>query len=165
MVDNLSSVRINLGGPEYISSEGSVWYADKAYSRKHWGCLELASTDVLTTTDIIAGTEDAPLFQTVRMGEMFRYRFDLEPGKYLVRIFFAEIYWESSDAERQDIYLNNRCVLSNYNMFDEVGHDVAIEKIFYIKIKRDIFTIKFIGRSLPMHSGARASAIEVKKQS
>jgi hypothetical protein len=165
MVDNLSSIRINLGGPRYLSSEGSIWHADKAYSRKHCGCLELGSTDVLTTSDIIVGTEDAPILQTVRMGEMFRYRFDLNPGKYMVCIFFAEIYWESSEAEHQDIYLNNRCVLSNYNIFDEVGHDVATEKKFFIKIRRDLLTIKFKGRSLPMHSGARASAIEVKKQS
>ncbi|MFQ6040182.1 MAG: malectin domain-containing carbohydrate-binding protein, partial [Candidatus Poribacteria bacterium] len=42
-------------------------------------------------------------------------------GKYLVRILFAEIYWESSDAEEEDVYIQGDKVLSHFNIFDEAG--------------------------------------------
>jgi hypothetical protein len=84
----------------------------------------MAGTDVLTTSDGIAGTNDDPLFQTMRVGEMFRYRFTLTPGDYRVRLLFAEIYWESGDAEKEDIFVSGRKVLTGYNIFDEAGHDV-----------------------------------------
>lgn len=160
----MSDVRVNIGGGRYVSVKRDAWEADRAYSRGNWGCLDMASTDVLSTGDDVAGTDDPVLFRTIRMGEMFRYRFDLGPGKYLVRILFAEIYWETRDAEYQDVYLNGHKKISNYNIFDEVGHDVAIGKEFRLKIGEEGLELKFIGRSLPMHSGARACAIEVLRE-
>jgi hypothetical protein len=121
----------------------------------------MAGTDVLTTSDGIAGTNDDPLFQTMRVGEMFRYRFTLTPGDYRVRLLFAEIYWESGDAEKEDVFVSGRKVLSGYNIFDEAGHDVAVEKEFTARPSRETLDIRFIGQSLPMHSGARACGIEI----
>ncbi len=155
------SVRINLGGGRYLSAEKDVWEADRAYMGGLWGCLDMASTDILTTSDHIEGTEDVRLFQTIRVGESFRYRFDMDPGTYQVGILLAEIFWESEDAEPEDVYINERRVLENYNIFDEVGHDVAVEKRSEVESEDGIIEVKFVGKSLPMHSGARACAIEV----
>jgi hypothetical protein len=157
-----SHIRINLGGKEYKDSKGKIWHTDKAYTPGSWGCLSLPQTDVLTTTDPISNTQDPKLFQSVRMGEKMIYRFDLADGDYKVGILFAEIYWETGSAEQQDVYVQGKRVLRAFNIFDEAGHDAALVKKFRTKINNGKLEIKFVGRSLPMHSGARACAIEVR---
>ena len=159
---NRTTVRLNVGGPEYRDHAGRLWEADKAYHRGSWGCLDMATTDILSTMEPIDGTEDSLLFQTIRVGEEMRYRFDLPNGTYRVRILFAEIYWESSDAEQQEVYIQNRKALRDFNIFDEAGHDVAIEKNFTSKVTSGSLEIRFVGLSLPMHSGARACGIVVE---
>jgi len=155
-------IRVNLGGGAYTSPSGEEWSADRAYARGGFGCLDMALTDTLGTDDDIEGTEDDPLFRTIRVGEMFRYRFDVSPGKYAVRLLFAEIYWESSDAEMQDVYINGRRVIRDFNIFDEAGHDRYLCREFSTSVGDGGLEVKFVGMSLPMHHGARACAIEVK---
>ena len=162
LMDQEAIIRVNLGGPRYEDTQGHIWEADREYHPGSWGCQDAAITDVLSTKDHISGTKDAPLYQSIRVGEEMRYRFDLPNGPYRVRILFAEIYWESSDAERQDVYIQGRKVLRNFSMFDEVGHDVALEKSFETKVTQGHLDIRFVGLSLPMHSGARACAIEIE---
>ncbi len=156
-----TEIRVNLGGGRYEAHDGSIWEADRAYTGGGWGCLNMASTDVLTTGDEIARTADASLYQLMRVGEAFSYRFDVEPGDYLVRIHFAEIYWESPDAEAEDVYLNDRRVIKSYNIYDEAGHDSAVCREFKLSVGKGPLEVRFEGRSLPMHSGARACALEV----
>ena len=155
-------IRVNLGGGEYRDSMGEIWHADKAYTPGSWGCLNLPQTDVLTTTDSISNTQDSKLFQSVRMGEEMVYRFDVPNGDYEVGIFFAEIYWETGSAEQQDVYIQGKRVLRAFNIFDEAGHDVALVKRFKTKVTDEKLEVRFVGRSLPMHSGARACAIEIR---
>jgi len=90
------------------------------------------------------------------------YRFDVPNGDYEVGILFAEIYWETGSAEQQDVYIQGRRVLRAFNIFDEAGHDVALVKKFRTKVTDGKLEVRFVGRSLPMHSGARACAIEIK---
>ncbi len=48
-------------------------------------------------------------------------------------------------------------------VFDEVGHDRALEEAFTTEVTDGELTIDFVGLSLPMHSGARVCALEVKR--
>jgi len=160
---NISSIKINVGGQEYKDKEKKIWHADKEYIKGSWGCLNLPQTDILSTSDSIVNTPDMELFQTIRMGEEVAYKFDVPNGDYIVRLLFAEIYWETGSAEQQDVYIQGKRVLKNFNIYDEAGHDKALEKIFKTEVNQDLLEIKFIGRSLPMHSGARVCAIEVKQ--
>ena len=155
-------IRVNLGDEEYRASKGEIWHADKAYTPGSWGCLNIAQTDVLTTTDPISNTQDMKLFQSIRMGEEIGYRFDLPNGGYEVEILFAEIYWETGSAEQQDVYVQGRRVLRAFNIFDEAGHDAALVKRCRAKVPDGKLEVRFVGRSLPMHSGARACGLEVK---
>jgi len=82
-----------------------------------------------------------------------------------VRILFAEIYWETGSAEQQNVYVQGKRVLRAFNIFDETGHDAALAKRFKTKVTEGKLEVRFVGRSLPMHSGARACAIEVKARS
>ncbi len=162
MIQGNYGVRINIGSEEYKDKKGNLWNADKAYTKGYWGCLNFPQTDVLSTSHSIINTLDTELFQTIRMGEELIYRFDLPKGDYIIRLLFAEIYWETSCAEQQDVYIQDKKVLENFNIYDEAGHDEALEKIFETKVRQDSLEIGFVGRSLPMHSGARVCAIEVK---
>lgn len=162
-MDEETTLRVNLGGPDYRDTQGHIWEADREYHPGSWGCQDAAITDIFSTKDDISGTKDAPLYQSIRVGEEMRYRFDLPDGQYRVRILFAEIYWESTDAERQDVYIQGRKVLRNFSMFDKVGHDAALTKSFKVEVTQGHLDIRFVGLSLPMHSGARACAIEVER--
>jgi hypothetical protein len=155
-------MRVNIGGHRYVDSSGNVWQEDKAYHSGSYGCLDMPTTDILKTTDEISGTNDQTLFQTMRVGEKMRYRFDLPNGKYRVCLMFAEIYWESSDAEEEDVYIQGNKVLSHFNIFDVAGHDNALCKAFVTQVTEEQLAINFVGISLPMHAGARACAIEVE---
>jgi len=157
------AVRVNAGGPPYQDREGRSWLRDKGYHKGSWGCSSLADTDILTTTDPIEGTEDATIYQTMRVGEELRYRFDVPNGLYRVRILFAETYWESSDAEQQDVYIQGKRVLRGYNIYDEAGHDVAVAKEYQAQVTAGHLIVRFVGRSLPMHSGARACGIAIER--
>lgn len=156
-----TAIRVNVGGDEYTDSSGQRWEADRAYAPGSWGCMSLHSTDILKTTDNIDGTDDPPLFQTMRVGEELIYRFHLPGGSYRVNLLFAEIYWDSPEAERQDVYIQGERVLRDFNIFDEAGHDRALLKSFRSSLSKGELEIKFVGRSLPMHSGARINAIEI----
>ena len=156
------TVRVNVGGPRYKDKEGRVWDGDKGYHKGTWGCVNLPVTDTMKTADSIRGTDNPLLFQTIRVGEEIVYRFDVPNGVYRVRMLFAEIYWESSDAEQQDVYVQGKKVLRGFNIFDEAGHDAAIEKLFTAKVTGGCLEMRFVGVSLPMHSGARACGIEVE---
>ena len=154
-------IRVNVGGGDYTDHEGDLWRADKAWGPGSWGCANLPETDVLTTADPIALTDDPTLFRSMRTGERIVYRFELPNRTYRVGFLFAETYWESSDAERQDVIVGGKRVLSDFNIFDEAGHDAALEKAFEVKVTRGALEIRFEATSLPMHNGARVCAIAV----
>ena len=155
------SIRINLGGPKVRDLAGSVWQAEKSYAPGSWGGVGNAGSDVLRTKTKIAGTKDQGLFQSMRSAERLVYRFDVPNGSYTVRILFAEIYWESNDAEQMVIKVQGQEVLSGFNIFSEVGANAACEKIFEAKVTKKRLDLEFLGISFPMHSGGRASAIEI----
>jgi len=154
-------IRVNVGGPDVSDWTGNTWQADREYVTGSWGCLDAATTDILTTTEAIACVEDVNILQSMRQGERLRYRFDLPNGTYTVRLLFAEIYWTSSDAEKQAVRVQGKTVLNHFNIFDDAGKNTEYEKTVIAKVTRGRLDIECIGQSLPMHSGARISAIEV----
>ena len=156
------SIRVNIAGGDYTDGEGCRWQADKAYGPGSWGCANMPETDVLTTADDIAGTGDAALYRSMRTGERLVYRFDVPNGSYAVSIHFAEIYWESSDAERQEVYVQGKRVLEDFNIYDDAGHDAALVKSFEARVTKRTLEVRFEATSLPMHNGARACAIAVE---
>lgn len=156
-----SAIRVNIGGPKVKDRMGRVWQAEKNYSPGTWGGVGNSGSDILSATGKIDGTEDQELFRTMRSGETLTYRFDVPNGNYTVRILFAETYWESNDAEQMAIQIQGIEVLRGFNIFSEVGANAACEKIFDAKVTKRRLDIELNGISFPMHSGGRASAIEV----
>ena len=158
------AIRVNVGGKKYTDSKKRLWQGDKAYYPGGWGCANLPATDIMFTSDAISGTKDPTIFQTMRVGEEVIYKFDIPNGKYRINLLFAEIYWETNDAEMEDIYIQGRKALGNFNIFDEAGHDEALEKSYVVDVKKGRIELRFVGISLPMHAGARVCGIEINKK-
>ena len=157
------TIRVNVGGGHFLSQWSKHrWSPDTEYTPGSWGCLDAATTDIIRTTHRIAGTDGPDLFRTMRVGERVRYRFDVPNGTYRLELHFAEIYWESSDAEQQEVKVNGKTVLNHFNIFDQAGHDAVFCKEVTAEVKNGHIIVECIGQSLPMHSGARISAILVE---
>ncbi|MHC4562840.1 MAG: sulfatase-like hydrolase/transferase [Planctomycetota bacterium] len=154
-------IRVNVGGPEVTDWSGKTWRSDRDYVAGSWGCLDAPVTDILTTTEAIACVEDERIHQSMRQGERLRYRFDLPNGTYKVRLLFTEIYWCSSDAEKQAVRVQGKTVLDHFNIFDDAGANTEYDTTVTAKVTHGHLDIHCVGQSLPMHSGARISAIEI----
>ena len=155
------TLRVNVGGGKTRDFAGHTWLADREYSPGGWGCLDTPTTDIQSTGDQIGGTNIPKVLRSMRVGEKLRYLFDVPNGTYRVTLMFAEIYWTTADAEQQEVRVQGKRVLSNFNIFDVVGHDAAFEKSVEAVVADGKLEIACRGLSLPMHSGARISGIEI----
>jgi hypothetical protein len=102
------------------------------------------------TFDPINGTKDWKLFQTFRFGrEKLKYYFPVPDGEYLVEFYFAEP-WAGTGGGMNckgwrlfDVAINNKTVLKNVDIWNEVGHDGALKKIVKAKITGGELVISF----------------------
>lgn len=74
--------------------------------------------------DSIMGATDTEIFNSERYGD-FSYRIPVEAGSYNVTLHFAELYHEEAEARQFSIDIEGQSVLSNFDLFAEVGHDNA----------------------------------------
>ncbi len=88
----LATLRINAGGSSYVDSLGQTWAADTGYNTgtaKSW-----------PTTLTVAGTTEQTLFRSERYDPAaapeLSYTFNVPNGDYLVRLFMAETYPNTS---------------------------------------------------------------------
>ena len=64
----------------------------------------------------------AAVYQSERYGKDFTYAFAVPAGqRYLVRLHFAEIFDNNAGARREDIFINNRPVLTDFDVFAAAG--------------------------------------------
>jgi hypothetical protein len=118
----LATWRVNAGGPAYTDSLGRAWAADTAFTGG-------ASNG---NGNAIAGTADAPLYQTERWGNPgFSYAFHVPAGSYRVTLKFAEIFDATPGQRVMDLSLNGTVVLANYEVYaDAGGMNKAVDKVF-----------------------------------
>ncbi|MCI0514859.1 T9SS type A sorting domain-containing protein, partial [candidate division KSB1 bacterium] len=124
--------RVNCGSTTpYTDPAGLPWEADRAYSSGSWG---YSTGNTYATTHPIGNTNQDVLYQTERWAPDLRYRFDVPNGNYQVNLHFAEIYYSRVGARIFDINLEGNLVLDNYDLYREVGHDVATTKSFQVTV-------------------------------
>jgi thermitase len=110
---DLPTVRINSGGPQYVSpSFGNTFLADTYFT----GGL----TTTYSTRDILNTTDD-PLYLRIRYGASFGYAIPVPNGNYTLRLHFAECYYTSANQRRFNVTVNGTQVLSNYDIFAAAG--------------------------------------------
>ncbi|HVZ80896.1 MAG TPA: malectin domain-containing carbohydrate-binding protein, partial [bacterium] len=114
-----STWRVNAGGPDYTDTLGNLWVADENFS----GGSTIGQGNV-------TGTNDPTLYATQRYGT-FSYSFNVPAGTYQLTLKLAETYSGNSSAGARvfSVAVNGTTVVSNLDLFAEVGSNVADDKV------------------------------------
>ncbi|MBD3288529.1 T9SS type A sorting domain-containing protein [candidate division KSB1 bacterium] len=133
--------RINCGSREsYVDVAGNQWEADQPYSENDWGYVGGYANSTLADID---GTVDDALFQYER-NDITEYKFDVMDGEYDIYLFFSEIYFNSAGYRVFDIEIEDETVLSDFDVFAEVGRHYALGKKFTADTNDGQLNIRFV---------------------
>jgi hypothetical protein len=126
-------IAINAGGSAVAeAAEGSQsafqWLADQDFTGG-----TATSTGSAINTSLVANPAPQAVYQTNRYGPMTYAVPGLTPGgTYIVDLHFAETYWTSPGERLFNVYINNKQVLNNYDIFASAGAEyTATEQSFY----------------------------------
>ena len=113
--------RIRTSRDDFRNKEGLDWSSDVGYS----------GGDTERIWRSISGTQSQDLYQTERYGRDFSYTLPVLPGKYQIRLGFAETIVKKNGERIFDVYINGKKVLANFDILKEAKtFDKAIDKNF-----------------------------------
>ncbi|HTC20435.1 MAG TPA: malectin, partial [bacterium] len=145
--------RIRVGGDDFTDHAGRVWAADKLFE----------GGQNVGTGIAIAAKSDVELYQNERWGPDFSYVFPVLPGKYKVRLKFAEVYLKEPGQRVFDVIINGRKVLDHFDILKEAkGFAKALDEGF-ADIRPDgqgRIRVRFVSEV----QNAKVCAIEVIRQ-
>jgi hypothetical protein len=135
--------RVDAGGAAVTGTPG--WTADTNAAPSQYrnsaaapsGAFSTTSTINLTNASIPAGTPQS-LFQSERWdmpgGAEMAWAFPVTPGQYEVRLYFSEIYSGAFGVGKRtfSVQVEGATVLSNYDVFAEVGANAGVVKKFTV---------------------------------
>lgn len=140
------SVFINAGSTSsYTDTLGNTWVADTDFS----GGTKYTAVSGTTVT----GTPDPTLYLTQRYGA-FSYSIPEAAGSYQVTLKFAEVAKTGVGTRVFSVQAEGATVLSNLDVFAEVGENVADDKTFTVPVTDGALTLDFVtGVQNPMVEG------------
>lgn len=147
-IGNTSTISVNIvkriksGSDVAITVGGKTYEADKGYRA---GSTKLDKQTVVTP---ISSTDDDQLYQTylssgADLGTT-NYEIPLANGNYMVRLHFAENYWTAPASRIFNISMENTQLLSNFDIFNEVGYRSALVKDFSTAVSDGALSIKMV---------------------
>lgn len=94
--------------------------------------MEDGSTNANTSRVDVSAPNAAPeaVYQSERYGADFAYRFPVPAGRYTVRLHFAEIFGDKPGERRENVDINGKRVLSNFDIVATAGENKALVKEF-----------------------------------
>ena len=120
-------IRIVTRNANVTDQAGRLWELDRYFS----GGRQISDGE------IAAATEDPELFLWQRYGS-FSYRFPAAPGKYMLRLLFAETFFGPHNRGKGgggsrlfNVYCGGTTLLRNFEIFKEGGERRAVEKVFH----------------------------------
>ena len=120
-------------GPELSALAQAAWdqsgWAAIGPNAKAEKTIEVIGGGVASFSDPIAGTEDGPLYQTVRY-DVSAYRLKLPNGKYSVRLQFCEPFYNEKGKRIFGVTLQGSTVIERLDIFAEVGKNHALDYTF-----------------------------------
>ncbi len=133
-------VRINAGGGTYADSFNNFWEADQFVSNTN-------PTVPLTAT---ASEEAQPIWNTTddqlsinERATAFRYDIPLPNGNYLVRLHFAELFFNAPGVRRFNVAIQGTPVLSSFDIYGQAGKAALITKSFAASVTNGTLTASF----------------------
>ncbi|MBN2092307.1 T9SS type A sorting domain-containing protein, partial [candidate division KSB1 bacterium] len=146
----LDTLRMNCGGTQYTDIDGSEWHEDFGF----------IGGNSYQTSSSIENTTSQTLYQTEHWG-MSAYQFPVENKSYKITLHFAEIYFKSAGMRIFDVFLENSLILDDYDIFREVGANIATQKHFETKITDGNLDLNFLAtKDDPKLSAIEITAIE-----
>ncbi len=147
--------RVNTGGREYVDPQGRRWEADNYFNDTGLGAAQYVD---------IAGTDLDPLYQTERRAYVLPsrgplvYSFPVPPGRYLVRLHFAELNPAAGAGSNVfDVLVEKTEAFRRLDVFAEVGALRALAKEVETTVSDGVLDLSF----RPIAGRPRISAIEV----
>ncbi|SIR18623.1 Di-glucose binding within endoplasmic reticulum [Haladaptatus litoreus] len=178
--------RVNVGGQRIAMSDGGPdWEQDSEQRPSRFGNARQSGSHTNTTSDQIATTPSVPsgtpeaVFQSRRYdadnpndfsdNTEMQYRFPVEDGRYVVRLYFVESYfgnsgWNDYDEKgprKFDVEIEGQRVLDDYDMYEELGHDRGTVKSFAVEPQDGAIDVRFIHEiEDPMLSGIEVVRVD-----
>ena len=120
-------IRIVTRNVNVTDHAGNLWELDRYYK----GGRQISDGEIAT------GTADPELFLWQRYGN-FTYRFPVPPGKYTLRLLFAETFFGPNNRGKGgpgsrlfNVYSGGATLLNGFEIFKEAGERRAVEKVFH----------------------------------
>lgn len=120
-------LRICARSDTYTDHDGNLWGADRYFIGGRPSSVGNA----------ISGTGDPELYSGQRYGH-FSYRLPVPPGRYKLRLFFAERFYGPDNRGKGgigsrvfNVYASGVPILRNFDIFKEAGANHALEKVFH----------------------------------
>ncbi len=146
-------LRVNCGAViAYLDPAGNRWAADKKYESGSWGWIG-KSGDVMRRGKV-SGTPLQHVLLRERYG-MEKYLFELENGRYALRLHFNEAFRKNAGERVFSISANGKTVLGNLDVFQAAGgRNKALTREFEVELGDGQLTLEFSAlRDNPMLSG------------
>ncbi|WP_242928456.1 malectin domain-containing carbohydrate-binding protein, partial [Pontibacter vulgaris] len=120
---------LNAGGGQFTDGQGRSWSADAYFSS---GTTAVKSFDVAGTTDdgLYLSYRYAVSSSSSTPGAPFSYSIPLSSGTYSVKLHFTEPYFKAANARVFNVDAEGQRVLSNYDIYAQVGYGRATVKTF-----------------------------------
>ncbi|MBP6432130.1 MAG: DUF4982 domain-containing protein, partial [Ferruginibacter sp.] len=145
--------RINCGGPDYTDEYGNKWQADNEFVKswtKNFPEIPKNFASQRRTFSPIKATNDWKLFQTFRYGkDKLQYEFNVPNGEYWVELYFMEPWLgigggiKASRMRLFDVAINGNRVLSDLDIWSEVGTNTALKKAVKAKVVNGKIILSF----------------------
>ena len=126
-------IAINAGGSAVAeAAEGPqaafIWLADEDFTGG-----TATSTGSAINTSLVANPAPQTVYQSNRYGPMTYAIPGFTPGgTYIVDLHFTETYWTAPGQRLFNVFINNKQVLNNYDIFASAGSEyTATEQSFY----------------------------------
>ncbi|MEM8899396.1 MAG: malectin domain-containing carbohydrate-binding protein, partial [Bacteroidota bacterium] len=145
------AVRINVGGEDYIHSNGTTFSSDVFYDQ--------ASSAFINSAPI-SGTADIQLYQSERIGKEISYQIPVENGEYDMYLHFVETFWNETDRRLIHADVEGQVLFEGYDIFAEGGKNRAVIRSFKgISVEDGVFNFRLYASK----NVATISAIELVK--
>ena len=142
--------RVNAGGGG-VSDASLSWHRDTKNKPSAYVNAEEGDNRIDKETFVGVNNTDAPteIFDRSRWdpagNEPMLWSFPVDNGTYQVRLFFAETSEKNAekDARRFDVLIENKRVLDDYDVVQDVGFQTATMKSFTTTVSDGILNIEF----------------------
>jgi hypothetical protein len=147
---------INAGGKDYVTSDGTVYVADRQYENSldaaarggHGGHGDVfgwvGRSDTQKTKSAIAGTDEDGLYQDLREGAT-GYKFTVPEGIYLVELDFAEFKAKKALERVFGVNLEGEEVIASLDVFKQAGgKNTALQRTFVVTVTDGVLDIDFL---------------------